>query len=207
MPLPAHAVCYGRPGLDEDVVVTQAIATGAGIIAASLYQIPNQPIMYQSEKPTPARRTEDAMIAYGWNQFIEGINAGMNVTEANPLWLARLPMTKSVVRAMDAVTAWAAQSETVKAAVQAGIASGANKRAAAGDLTALAAANAGPSQYMVAGASKRGWTTWTTAAVDKRVMAMAPVVMDALHVTHFMHQMWQSYGGWSFALKDYYALK
>ena len=33
---------------------------------------------------------------------------------------------------------------------------------------------------MVAGASKRGWTTWTTAAVDKRVFAAVPIVMDML---------------------------
>lgn len=33
---------------------------------------------------------------------------------------------------------------------------------------------------MVAGGSKRGWTTWTTAAVDKRVFAAIPIVMDML---------------------------
>lgn len=33
---------------------------------------------------------------------------------------------------------------------------------------------------MVAGGSKRGWTTWTTAAVDKRVFGAIPIVMDML---------------------------
>ena len=32
--------------------------------------------------------------------------------------------------------------------------------------------------FVVSGESKRGWTTWTTAAVDPRVVAMIPIVMD-----------------------------
>ena len=36
-------------------------------------------------------------------------------------------------------------------------------------------------KFMVAGASKRGWTTWTTAAVDKRVFAAVPIVMVSLN--------------------------
>ena len=32
------------------------------------------------------------------------------------------------------------------------------------------------------GASKRGWTTWTIGAVDKRVKAMAPLVLDCLNM-------------------------
>ena len=35
-------------------------------------------------------------------------------------------------------------------------------------------------KFMVAGGSKRGWTTWTTAAVDKRVFGAIPIVMDML---------------------------
>jgi PhoPQ-activated pathogenicity-related protein len=31
--------------------------------------------------------------------------------------------------------------------------------------------------FIVAGASKRGWTTWTTGAVDTRVIAIIPMVM------------------------------
>jgi hypothetical protein len=31
--------------------------------------------------------------------------------------------------------------------------------------------------FFLAGASKRGWTTWTTAAVDTRVVAAVPIVM------------------------------
>jgi len=108
-------------------------------------------------------------------------------------------MTKSVVRAMDAVTAFTANSTLYRDAIARGV--------EAGHITAeRAAAATGPSKFVVAGASKRGWTTWTTAAVDKRVVAQIPMVMDALHVSHFMHRMWQSYGGWSFALEDYYAL-
>ncbi len=33
--------------------------------------------------------------------------------------------------------------------------------------------------FIVAGASKRGWTTWTTGAVDKRVIAIVPIVMGS----------------------------
>ena len=37
-------------------------------------------------------------------------------------------------------------------------------------------------KFIVAGASKRGWTTWTTMAVDKRVFAAVPIVMDMLNL-------------------------
>lgn len=91
-------------------------------------------------------------------------------------WPARLPMTKAVVRAMDTVTDFCAKKE-----------GGASKI----------------DKFVVAGASKRGWTTWTTAAVDSRVVAIVPMVIDLLNLEpSFMHH-WRAYGFWAPAIKDY----
>ncbi|XP_048760078.1 autocrine proliferation repressor protein A-like isoform X1 [Ostrea edulis] len=51
--------------------------------------------------------------------------------------------------------------------------------------------------------TKRGWTTWTTGAVDKRVVAMAPIVLDLLNVVKNLHHMYRNLGGWTFAFQDY----
>jgi len=61
-------------------------------------------------------------------------------------------------------------------------------------------------KFMIAGASKRGWTTWTTAAVDERVVAMMPLVMDELNFVNNIHHHHRAYCGWSFALADYSAM-
>ncbi|NUN98382.1 MAG: PhoPQ-activated pathogenicity, partial [Candidatus Omnitrophica bacterium] len=57
--------------------------------------------------------------------------------------------------------------------------------------------------FMVAGASKRGWTTWTTAAVDPRVEAIVPHVIDVLNVDESMRHHWEAYGYWADAIGDY----
>src|SRR5438105_2570843 len=91
-------------------------------------------------------------------------------------WPARLPMTKSAVRGMDTVTAFTMSPEGGSYPVR---------------------------RFVVCGASKRGWTTWATAAVDKRVIAIAPAVIDLLNVEPSFVHHWQAYGAWSEAVKDY----
>ena len=56
----------------------------------------------------------------------------------------------------------------------------------------------------LSGASKRGWTTWLVGAVDpKRVVAIVPIVLDAINFVTVEHHEYRSYGGWSYALQDY----
>ena len=52
-------------------------------------------------------------------------------------------------------------------------------------------------QFIVAGASKRGWATWLTAAVDSRVAAIAPVVIDTLNMGAQMPRQLQAFGAYS----------
>jgi PhoPQ-activated pathogenicity-related protein len=59
------------------------------------------------------------------------------------------------------------------------------------------------STFTVFGASKRGWTTWLSAAVEPRVTALAPAVFDALNMAqHFPHQT-AVFGGPSEQIKPY----
>jgi PhoPQ-activated pathogenicity-related protein len=57
--------------------------------------------------------------------------------------------------------------------------------------------------FFVTGASKRGWTTWNVAAVDERVIAAAPVVIDLLNVVPSFQHHWQCYGEWAPAINPY----
>jgi len=57
--------------------------------------------------------------------------------------------------------------------------------------------------FVVAGASKRGWTTWTTGAVDKRCRAIVPMVMPILDIVPNINHHFEAYGAWSFAFSDY----
>lgn len=72
-------------------------------------------------------------------------------TTKDDTWLVRLAMVKSGVRAMDAIQEF------------------------------LKSENVDIQNFVVAGASKRGWTTWLIGSVDKRVSAIIPIVIDALN--------------------------
>jgi len=61
--------------------------------------------------------------------------------------------------------------------------------------------------WLVAGASKRGWTTWNVGAVNcpscPKIVGIAPIVPIAPAIKEGLHHMWQAYGNWTFAFQDY----
>jgi PhoPQ-activated pathogenicity-related protein len=141
-------------------------ARDTGTVTAELRLVPNQPVVF-TDDPLHAGRSEDDFIAYTWNKFLR---------TGDERWPARLPMTKSAVRAMDAVTAFT---------------------------TSAAGGGHAATRFVVSGASKRGWTTWATAAVDRRVIAIAPAVIDLLNLEPSFKHHFQAYGAWSDAVQDY----
>jgi PhoPQ-activated pathogenicity-related protein len=58
-------------------------------------------------------------------------------------------------------------------------------------------------RFVVAGGSKRGWTTRLTGAVDKRVIAIAPIVIDMLNVVKSFRHHYRVYGFFAPAVQDY----
>ncbi|MBI1319793.1 MAG: hypothetical protein GC168_12725 [Candidatus Hydrogenedens sp.] len=89
-------------------------------------------------------------------------------------WSLLFPMVKSAVRAMDTIAAIAKEKN---------------------DKTV--------DRFVLTGASKRGWTTWLTSAVDKRVAALAPIVIDVLNMEPQMKRQMEIYGGYSEEVADY----
>jgi PhoPQ-activated pathogenicity-related protein len=57
--------------------------------------------------------------------------------------------------------------------------------------------------FVVTGASKRGWTTWLAAAVDDRVRAALPMVIDMLSMERHVELQFASFGKMSDKLEDY----
>jgi PhoPQ-activated pathogenicity-related protein len=152
----------GPPSKTEDNIIRAAV-DGHSVVA-ELRNVPSQPLVFKGETRT---RVEDELISYSWDKFLR---------TGDERWPARLPMTKSAVRAMDAVTAFCATPEGGSMKVD---------------------------RYVVAGGSKRGWTTWTTAAVDNRVVAIAPIVIDLLNIVPSFIHHWEAYGFWAPAVGNY----
>jgi PhoPQ-activated pathogenicity-related protein len=98
------------------------------------------------------------------------------LTTGDPNWPLQLPMVKSVVRAMDTIEDYC---------------------------NSLGGAVADVNEFVVSGGSKRGWTTWLTAAVDSRVVAVVPAVIDMLNMEKSFRHHHGAYGFWAPAVHDY----
>jgi len=93
----------------------------------------------------------------------------------DPSWPLLFPMVKSIVRGMDAIQAFAKEEW-----------------------------NFNVNSFVIAGASKRGWTTWLTAATgDKRVKAIAPLVFDTLNIAVQMKNQITAFDKPSEMIRDY----
>lgn len=175
------ALLYIHGGVNDDgppkkpTPLLAKIALATGTVVAELKMVPNQPLQFTGDAAGP--RKEDRLIAYGWDRFLRW---------GDPVWLSRLPMTKSAVRAMDTITAFfEGKGED---GPRAGRHPGAPSRVG---------------RFVVAGASKRGWTTWSTAAVDKRVVAIIPMVIDLLNLEACYRHHFGAYGFWAPAIRSY----
>ncbi len=143
---------------------TLAIAKATGGVTAELKMVPNQTLQFLGDG---VNRTEDDLIGFTWDQYLK---------TGDETWPARLPMTKSAVRAMDCMQELLASDEGGKLKLE---------------------------KFVVSGGSKRGWTTWTTAAVDKRVVAIIPAVIDVLNLRDCMRNHLWSFGFYTHSVGDY----
>ena len=138
----------------------QQLAVELGVIVVELNQVPFQPLTIHDEKDL----YEDELVAASWSRFI---------ATNDPLWVLQLPMLRSIVRAMDAVQAYA------------------------GDCGICVR------DFVLTGRSKRAWSCWMTAALDARVKGIIPMVCDLLQIRQVLEHHREVYGEWLPALGPY----
>jgi PhoPQ-activated pathogenicity-related protein len=150
----------GSPSL-PNTLFALSVANKIQAPVAILFDIPNQPLF---------DKKEDALIA-------ETLVRALETKDFD--WPLLFPMVKSVLKAMDALQAFAKQEWQTEV-----------------------------KEFIVGGASKRGWTSWLTGASgDKRVRAIVPMVIDTLNMQEQMAHQMEAFGAYSAMIGDYTARK
>lgn len=126
--------------------------------------------------PNQPLRFSDSPDTPRWEDDIIAYTRVKHFTTKDDEWLVRLAMVKAGVKAMDATQEF--------------------MRSEAGGQIPI-------NQFVVSGASKRGWTTWLVGAVDNRVIGIMPTVIDALNSEEITRHHFEVLGFFAPSLKDY----
>jgi PhoPQ-activated pathogenicity-related protein len=200
--------------ISEDDILSLMLpfSLSTGSVVAHIQAVPNQPLRFAGEITS---RSEDATIAYSYDKYLDQYEAWYNCRQDNPdnpacvapdvTWPVLLPMARAAHRAMDTVQQF--------------------MQVRPGSVVMI-------NDFLVAGASKRGWTTWLTGAADaamalasqedenfvypyypapapyqRRVKALVPIVINVLDMENQIQHHYQAYGGhFSTSIGDYYAM-
>ena len=149
-------VTFGDAVKPEEIAVGAAVAKQTGATFVNLSGIPKQPLWGFKE---------DGLISYTFEQYMKTGDA---------TWPLLLPMTKSVVKTMDAISEYSRQPGRTPIR-----------------------------RFVILGASKRGWTTWLAGAVDKRVIGIVPIVYDNLNLAKQMPRQLETWGKYSAQIQEY----
>ncbi|MDR3233906.1 MAG: PhoPQ-activated pathogenicity-related family protein [Planctomycetaceae bacterium] len=168
-----HALMYitlGRtgqkPSKASDMLTAAAMARQAQMPICILYQVPNQPLDPRKTAKNGGDWTEDHLVAESILKALE---------TKDPTWVVLLPMTKSVIKAMDAA------QQFLKKQYEFDVDS-----------------------FIVGGASKRGWTSWLVGAVkDPRVVGLMPIIYNNLNMPAQMNGQIQTWGHFSPRIAEY----
>jgi PhoPQ-activated pathogenicity-related protein len=149
-----------EPG-DSNVKTIENLALVVGTPVIFVSGVPSNPLSFVGGGQN---LTEDALVAPTWDKVL---------TTREPTWSAYFPMTRAVIRSLDAVQAFMAQQgHPIE-------------------------------RFVVTGYSKRGAATYLVAAADPRVVAMAPGVFDFLDFRAQAAHHLAVYGAPAAAVKPY----
>ncbi len=126
--------------------------------------------------PNQPLRFTDSPDTPRWEDDIIAYTRVKHFSTKDDEWLVRLAMVKAGVKALDATQEF---------------------------MKSDAGGNVAINQFVVSGASKRGWTTWLVGAVDERVIGIMPTVIDALNSEEITKHHFEVLGFFAPSLGDY----